>query len=169
MRKLLNKPWFVALLALAALVLIGRKYLAPATAAPEWRPEIEPPAKAVAAPVGTRPPEAAVLPPPPRPGRELRDPFALPTRASPPAPGPEAGPEPGERLHLSACWIQGDIALLVLNGRICQPGDRGRLYRIDSAALEGAWIEHAEGRSFLPVGEELVLRNSIPAPGPPSQ
>lgn len=56
---------------------------------------------------------------------------------------------------LSAIWVQGDIALALVNNRICQTGSRfGELY-IEDVATVGIWVSHPEGRDFLNLGDTI--------------
>ncbi|MFT3828724.1 MAG: hypothetical protein QM691_03360 [Opitutaceae bacterium] len=167
MRKLLNQPWFAAVLALAAIALIGGKFLgagAPgrsgvATAAePEFIP--------AEAEGGSRLSMTAALKAVQVHGA-VRDPFALPVaaEAEEPAAGPTV-PPPTERLHLSATWIQGATVLVLLNGQVCRPGETLGRFAVGEATHEGVWIVHAGERSFLPVGRDLVVTISGTATAP---
>ncbi|MBK8477546.1 MAG: hypothetical protein IPL39_14970 [Opitutaceae bacterium] len=171
MRKLLNNPWFVAVLALVALGGVAWPVLFPETSypapvahgepavvdesAPETSAEGEAPSRlSVAAAL-----KALVIP------STVRDPFALPPKPvvlRPVAVGTAV--EVVERLRLSAVWVQGAAVYLLLNGRICQPGDAVERFTVETAAVEGAWIRHAGARSFLPVGQEWVVTTSAPGP-----
>jgi hypothetical protein len=183
MRKLLNSPWFVAVLALVALVVVGQAVLfAPKDAVPS-APEAGP------QPEAQRPPEAAPssLEAAPAPAAEgaghsrlsmaqalkalshpatVRDPFALPVKPEAAEGNPlgVAVVEVVDRLRLSATWVQGQAVFLLLNGRICQPGDEIERFTVETADVDGAWIRHHGARSFLSVGQELVVKTSVPAP-----
>lgn len=169
MRKLLNSPWFVAVLALAALLFVGRAVFStpssPAPGAPVMESTDETPS-----PAGEDGAEGAprlslagalktlVIP------AAARDPFALPVRtdAADPEPGSVVMVEVVDRLRLSAIWVQGPAVFLLLNGRICQPGDTIDRFTVETAAIDGAWIGHLGGRSFLPVGQELAVPSFVP-------
>lgn len=155
MKKLLNKPWFVAALALIALVLVGRSAL-------PWLKTAEPPpsaeasaeTEAVAAPKASPSIEMALqavtVP------ATLRDPFAA--RMHPEAVSAEpAEPDSVDTVLLSALWTQNGETWVLINGRILQPGDDiGRL-KIESASQEGVWIAHWKGRNFISLGGTFTL------------
>ena len=180
MRKLLNNPAFVTVLALVALGFVGWSVLSgskpPASVVPD---DGMPVADSTAAetPAETAPEEgegparlslaaalkALVIP------ATLRDPFALPAKPVQVRQDQSGGPlvEVVERLRLSAIWVQGPAVYLLLNGQICQPGEAVDRFTVETASVEGAWIRHAGDRSFLPVGQELVVRTSVPGPASP--
>ena len=180
MRKLLNNPWFVTLLALAALGFVGWSVLSgskpPAPVVPDEAIRSEDVAVAetpsdTALEEGEGPAQlsvaealkALVIP------ATLRDPFALPAKPVAARLDQAGGPmvEVVEKLRLSAIWIQGPSVFLLLNGQICQPGEAVDRFTVETASDEGAWIRHAGDRSFLPVGQELVVRTSVPGPVSP--
>ncbi len=160
MRKLLNRPWFAVLLAVAAFLLIGREFL--------------PGSKPVNAGDGLPVPAEEELLEPENGGRlsiaaalkavrgqgTVRDPFAVPAAKADEEGEGMPEPERTERLHLSATWIQGATVLVLLNGRVCEPGETLGRFSVVSATREGAWIAHDGQRSFLPVGQDLVVRIS---------
>lgn len=173
MRKLLNKPWFVVTLALAAVLLIGRDYFLggkqPAAPAPEAVEEGLPAGEdgeTVLRLSAADALKALVLP------ATVRDPFALPPKAAATEAEQAAGapPEVVARLHVSAIWVQGASVLLLANGRVCQPGDTVDRFTIETAAIDGAWIAYPGGRSFVPVGQECTVKTTVPTvPVPLSQ
>lgn len=162
MRKHLNNPWIVALLVLVALGVVVSALRGPGAERPpaSFAAETEPEAVAEEAP---RAPttiaealKALAVP------AEVRDPFAPIARSGPDesmAIAP-AAPEIVERLHLSASWVQGATVLLLVNGRVAVPGEPVGRCGIESADVTGAWIAHAGGRTFLPVGQVLSVRHS---------
>lgn len=171
MRKLLNNPWFVAVLALVALGGVGWPLLFPETKYPapvaqgapaladEPAPETPAEGEAPARLSMSEALKALVIP------ATVRDPFALPPKTVVARVDPVGTVvEVVERLRLSAVWVQGTAVYLLLNGRICQPGDAVERFTVETAAVEGAWIRHAGDRSFLPVGQEWVVRTSAPGP-----
>jgi hypothetical protein len=180
MRKLLNNPAFVTVLALVALGFVGWSVLSgtkpPVPVVPDEgipvadTTVVETLAEAVPEP-GEGPArlsvaealKALVIP------ATLRDPFALPARPVQIRQDQSGGPvvEVVERLRLSAIWVQGPAVYLLLNGQICQPGEDVDRFTVETASVEGAWIRHAGDRSFLPVGQELVVRTSVPGPASP--
>jgi len=159
MKKLLNKPWFVAALAAIALFLVGHSVwpwlhastpagdeaAAPepdAATAPEARPSIEAVLQSISI-QGT-----------------LRDPFAPrravanETAAAEPA---AALPDLVETVTLAALWTQHGETLALINGQILQAGDAiGRL-RIESASDDGVWVRHWKGRDFIALGATFRL------------
>lgn len=87
---------------------------------------------------------------------KARDPFAARPRPEVVA-APPAEPDLVDRLHLSAIWTQANATLVLINERICAPGDEiGRL-KIESATQEGVWVSHWKGRDFVALGAEFVL------------
>ena len=171
MRKLLNRPWFVALLALAALVFVGQavfsglKNSAPTNSAVEPPPESTPADPEATAPLSVAEALKALAIP-----ATVRDPFALPARSEEAVPDLPATTvlEVVDRLRLSAIWVQGSTVFLLLNGQICQPGDTIARFAVETADVTGAWIRHASGRSFLAVGGELAAKTAAPGPAPSS-
>jgi len=158
MRRLLNKPWLVTTLALAAVALIGAQTFdltsarptAPAEATVEPEPVLD---------AGEQANHAALLAlfSTYSPGDHLRDPFTLPRK---PLRGPvpaEAAPPPMEAFRLSAVWVQGTSVLAVLNNRICSPGEHVGQLMLESVIPTGAWVVHAHGREFVPVGQEILI------------
>jgi hypothetical protein len=173
MRKLLNKPWFVAVLAVGAVVLCiwslrdqlgGTRRRAPRPAdVTVPRPAIAATEEAEgtsAADDAVRPPidavlEAIVYP------EKIPDPFARgETTIVAGQEEPESGPPPPderETVRLSGVWTQGAARLAVLNNRIVQSGDRiGRL-TVDEIQVDGIWVSHWRGRDYVPFGDEFTL------------
>jgi hypothetical protein len=162
-RKLLNKPWFVATLAAAALLLAARSLLF--QHAPEAGADggVAPTDVAAAAPDSAAPIAAAAQPAPSIEvalnalaiSRAPRDPFAVPAGPAIVAGIPVA--DFIDRAHLSAVWTQNGATLVLINDVIHQAGDViGRL-TIESATQEGVWITHWKGRDFLPLGGTFTL------------
>jgi len=165
MRKLLNKPWFVILLAVAAIAAMWSS-LAPAKK-PARVASSAPIVADAQAQTSTEPiadealPQAAIdllkqLPHP----KTSRDPFAI-TQVAQPTQDVETTPtEPDstDAVHLSALWTQNGATLALINNRICKVGDSiGRL-TIESATAQGVWLTHAKGRAFLETGKSFVLK-----------
>lgn len=169
MRKLLNKPWFVAVLALAAIGAVWYSlapYIgSPAPApAPIAEPEPEPQAEAAAEPES---PSAAIdalkqiLQ-----TKVARDPFAVASTApsAQAAAAVEAAPpEPDieETVRLGALWTQHGATLIFMNDRVHQVGDTIGRITLSKADATGVWLTHPHGETFLEVGKSFVLR--IPA------
>lgn len=167
MKKLLNNPWFVGLLAAAAIVFVTHTALkdrgvdyASADATDEYEGEFEDEwvmdEEAV---------ESAAN------GSSVWEVLDALTPSSPPAnPFDDRQAEimvdaEGEEssatlvsVHLSAIWSQGAQTLLLVNDRIHAAGDTvaelaaGDL-TIESASLDGIWLSHPDGRDFLSLGK----------------
>jgi hypothetical protein len=164
MRKLLNKPWFVAVVAIIALLLLGNAlrtslagdgYRFPGAAALTAGSasgamgdagEAEAPVKLTAREIL----RALSVP------ASVRDPFTPRQKHDL---EPEMAPEPDQidRVRLSAIWTQNNLTLVLINERICQPGDEIGRIKIDVAGQDGVWVTHWRGRDFITLGEEFVL------------
>ena len=157
MRKLLNKPWFAAVLALAAIVAVataflpgGRKFKigglglsadsadANASTNGELHMSVWSMVQKIQVPVN------------------LRDPFAIKTKAVEiveKAPAPDAV----DTVHLSAIWTQDGRTLALINDHIYEDGDEiGRL-KMESATRDGIWLSHWKGRNFVRLGSDFTL------------
>lgn len=170
MRKLLNNPWIVAALALAAVAFVGQSL---------WpmRMSGTPAAIAVVAdetvPLPADPAGPGVTTPSVDELTALtgstvrRDPFA-PSSKSPSilAAIEKARPDLLDTVHLSALWSQDGATYAVINGHVRLPGDEIGLMRIESATTDGVWLVHWKGRDHLALGGEFTLRT--PAAGPPA-
>lgn len=161
MRKLLNKPWFVALLALGAVVFVGQALLEQrrpprgrATSASAYaEPGDESDEGRAAGPATLR--EALQALPLPA---QIPDPFGMQRRGdSPGGAAKPAEPDLVETFRLSATWKQDDLVLLLLNGRVCRVGDTVGNVTIESASFGGVWLGHWKGRDFLRVGGDFTL------------
>ncbi len=162
MRKLLNKPWFVAVVAVVALAFVARATFSGGT-------RFGLGGTAAAAPAGAdseQTPEEASranlfevvrnlqLPAP------IKDPFAIHIKVDPAADKVEV-PDAVESVHLSAIWSQGGKTLVLINDRIFQKGDEiGRL-KIESANEDGVWLTHWKGRDFVRVGGNFTLNTPV--------
>jgi len=158
MRKLLNNPWFVAVMAIAALALVvhvvfsnGEKFglRGFANAGSDSSENV------TAAEDGAQTTAWSVV-------KKIqvpvagRDPFAIKVKAVEVV---EKAPEPDavDTVHLSAIWTQEGHTLVVINDRICQGGDEiGRL-KIESATQDGVWLTHWKGRDFISIGGNFTL------------
>ena len=174
MRKLLNSPWFVTSLVLAALIFLGRSYLSKPSDAVQAQPDAE----VAAGDLSANGDDGA--PPPPRSVAEAlralvippggHDPFAVIARAEAPGPNETGNPavvEVVEHLRLSASWVQNGAVLLLFDGQVCQPGDTLSQCTIEPADIDGAWVRHPGGRTHLSVGQELAVKTIVPAPSAP--
>lgn len=167
MRKLFNKPWFVGLLALAAVVFVARTFVSGSASAP--------PASVVAAAEAPADPSIPAAPlAGPRltirealaqlvtPGR-LRDPFVLDR-------GPVVKdsaektvvlPDLTESVTVSAVWVQANTTYVLVNSHVYKIGDQiGRL-TLESANREGVWLRHWKGRDFVAVGSAFTLATPV--------
>lgn len=168
MKALLSKPWFVVLLALAAVALVanslwdGGKTTSRGMLTSTDDSAALPGGEA-ATEEGAKLPINDALKALGSPKGAVRDPFAQ--RAN----EPEAttiveklvAPDWVDSLHLSALWTQNGATYTLINDRICQPGDKiGRL-KIESATQEGVWISHWKGRDFLALGHDFTLRTPV--------
>jgi hypothetical protein len=161
MRKLLNKPWVVALLALAAIALVAQSVL------DRPQPRAQRPVTAV---VEELPEDAAGLPPAASGSLaealaslsfpdQLPDPFA-PRRqraAEAVVEARESGLDVTETVRLSAIWEQDGSAFVLLNGRICRSGDSVGRITLVSIERDGVWLAHWKGRDFVRLGQDFTL------------
>jgi hypothetical protein len=165
MRKLLSKPWFVAVIAVVALLLVGHSVhsaikgpVHPAMVQSDIVAGAAVEGEAAAGDAEVERPQLAAgdalqalsIP------RNPRDPFAARPRPEVMAEKP-AEPDFEDRVRLSAIWTQNNATLVLINERIYQPGDEVGRVRIESATQEGVWITHWKGRDFLMLGVEFVL------------
>lgn len=165
MRKLLNKSWFVALLALAAIAFVGNALrpkvlvgIAPTVvtgSSPVESAAAEPTNVAVAPTSGSvddalRAVAASV---------KARDPFAVRAKlAAPEANAEEVKvPDVVDTVRLSAIWSQEGHTYLLINGHIHEVGDELSRLRIESATTDGVWLAHWKGRDFLALGADFTL------------
>lgn len=169
MRRLLNKPWLVATLALAAVALIGVQSFSLAGARPVAMPEDTAELETVMD-ADTQGRNAALfaLFSTYSPADHLRDPFMVPVKPARDLVRAEAAPLPMEAFRLSAVWVQGTSALAVLNNRICSPGETVGQLTLESVNATGAWVVHARGREFVHVGQEILIAPATqPLPSAP--
>jgi len=156
MRKLLNKPWFAGLLAIAAVAVVARVAFSGggglslgAADAAESAVEGE-----GVADTSTHAPVEAILKSLPIPAG-LRDPFAV--RAKTEVGEKLVEPDVVDTVHLSAIWTQDGQTLVLINDRILQGGDEIGRIKIESATPDGVWISHWKGRDFLSIGGNFTL------------
>lgn len=158
MRKLLNKPWFVAVMAVAALAFVARSAFSGGT-----RFGLGGAAEVAVAgnEVEQSPDEAshvnpfAVVRNLQLPG-PMRDPFAFRIKEDPTI-EKVAVPDAVDSLHLSAVWLQDGHTLVLINDRVCQNGDEIGRVKIDAVTREGVWLSHWKGRDFVRVGGNFTL------------
>lgn len=172
MKKLLNQPWFVATLAITALVMIAMSLreqfgfgpapvrTAVASRAPDAPvPEDEPDAggpEAHGAALSIPAVLASLVFP-----ATLPDPFShrgatLVAGDPEVVPGP-AIPDVAEAIHVSALWTQAGASLALVNNRIVHAGDViGRL-TVAEISRDGVWVSHWKGRDFVRCGADFTL------------
>lgn len=164
MRKLLNKPWFVILLALGA---VGAAWysLAPYFTSPQPPPPPPPEPAAVATENTVSSEDSSALPEPAKaiPQTKVsRDPFvvkkASSEQAAPTADTTPDEPDVLETFRVSALWTQHGSTLVYINGQVHQVGDNLGRVMIESATPQGVWLSNSQGREFVQVGKQLVLR-----------
>ena len=160
MRRLLNNPWVVAALAVAAIAFVGFS-LVPTTKVPSFVATAEPEAQAVTElPTSDTPHVSAqdALKQLPR-ATVTRDPFA--THATTElVQEVEQKQEPDfvDTVHLSGIWTQNGATFVLINEHVrCVGESVGRL-QIESASQDGIWLTHWKGRSFLELGKSFVLK-----------
>jgi hypothetical protein len=167
MRKLLNKPWFVAALAVTAVGLCAYESLGSPKAAKRPAridPGVVSGGAALPEPDATAPTASSLAAIEALEVASSRDPFA--PRPVPNAPAAaETATGSLETLRLGAVWLQGGEALAAINSRIFRSGETIGAATVESVTREGAWLVLPSGRKFLPVGAELT--HKVPARGQP--
>ena len=59
-------------------------------------------------------------------------------------------------IHLSAIWVQGDQTLVLINNHIHTAGDRVGDLTIDATTFDGVWVTHPNGRDFVSIGKTFT-------------
>lgn len=59
-------------------------------------------------------------------------------------------------IHLSAIWAQGDQVLVLINNHIHTAGDRVGDLTIDATTINGIWVTHPNGRDFISIGKTFT-------------
>jgi hypothetical protein len=164
MKKLLNNPWVVGALALAALALVGKSLL-PKRAANEVQvlsiqensgsesnENDSEPGRGGTTDIGVALKELPI-------SSTARDPFSTRTKAAVLTSLGDQNPVPDavDTLRLSAIWIQGATTFVVINGSIRQAGDEFSRFKIESTTRDGVWVTHWKGRDFLALGADFTL------------
>lgn len=160
MRKLLNKPWFVGLLALSAIAFVVHALL-PA----RELPVSSEPAVAEVSEETAPEPGVAVPTSPAAIRAALKDIGASPSLHDPFAPRAksvaqsERAPEPDftDTVKVSAVWIQDGKTYVLINEQIFKVGQRVGRFVVESANREGVWVSHWKGRDFVTVGGAFTL------------
>ncbi len=162
MKKLLNNPWFVAVLALVALAAVADSLRSIRGDAPVIA-EI---ASEESAGEETSSPETAASEATLRDAikeititANVRDPFAPRAKANAQLQAAEKTPPPDivETVRLTALWTQDGATYALINERIHQAGDRIGGLTLESATQEGVWVRHWKGRDFLGLGASFTL------------
>ena len=158
MRKLLNKPWFVGLMSVAALAFVAHSVFSGGTrfglGAVENSAVAGTEAEQSTDETGRTNIFAVVrnlqLPAP------MKDPFAIRIKVDPTV-EKVVLPDTVESVHLSAVWTQEGNTLVVINDRICEKGDEIGRIKIDAVTRDGVWLTHWKGRDFVRVGGSFTL------------
>jgi hypothetical protein len=170
MRKLLNNPKVVAVLALAAVAFVALSLrpqpadaivaAAPSVGDAETRADVAD--AAATAPDWTEMRAAldslAFVAHP-------RDPFSARVKSADEAAARAAKtplPDIVDTVRLSAIWTQAGATYLIINGRICQAGDQLTRMKIESATQDGVWITHGDKRDFLSLGAAFTFATPVP-------
>jgi hypothetical protein len=156
MRKLLNKPWFAAVLAVAAIVAVataffpgGGKFKIAGLGSSADVADTGVAADGEHASVWALVQKIQVP-------ANLRDPFAIKAK---PVEMVEQAPEPDvvDTVHLSALWMQDGRTLALINDHIYEDGDKIGHLKMESATQDGVWLSHWKGRDFIKLGEDFTL------------
>lgn len=163
MRKLLNNPWIVAALALAAVAFVGtslwpKPMRGVAVAAVEPSPDSTDSGEQVPVAVegaslsmeqALQSLAVTTLP---------ADPFASrPKHTAESLTEQIYVPDTTETVKLSAIWTQEGKTYVLINGQIHEAGDHIDGIKIESANQEGVWVGHWKGRDFVGLGGDFTL------------
>ena len=166
MKKLLNNPWFVGALALAAIAFVAHS-LIPANGGLATTMVVEETGAEAAAGEDSGQATATNAGSVRDAIKELqngtqssRDPFtprakfaaAVVAQAEKTLP-----PDLIETVRLTALWTQQGETYALINDRVCRVGDKiGRL-TLQSATQDGVWMTHWNGRDFIGLGKAFTL------------
>ncbi len=158
MKKLLNKPWFSGLLALAAFLFVAQSLR---------------PTAARSLPSATTDSSVSTDVAPTSPQRDipqilstlsiasnLRDPFAPRGVFSAPVADKTVAPaqvENSETFLLTAIWRQNNTSLALINGVIQAPGAQIGSILVESIQPGGIWVTHPKGRDFIMLGAPFTF------------
>ncbi len=162
MKKLLNNPWFVGVLALVAVAFVAHSLIpadggSDAAVVEEAFSDDSSSADSALANRGAVDVREAL--------KELsagavRDPFSARAKTAPTtlAQADKAPlPDLVETIRLTALWTQNGETHALINDRICRVGDTlGRL-TLEKATHDGVWVTHWKGRDFLSIGASFTL------------
>jgi hypothetical protein len=169
MKKLLNKPWFVAVIAAIAIVLVANAVMEQGKNShhaaaydesyedtgtyDEYEDTSDQP--------GSEPSDLSSI-------RRALEALATTSKEIPSDPFDDdsaeiiatavsSEPESEEMaIHLSAIWVQGDQILVLVNNHIHTAGDRIGDLTIESTTIDGIWVTHPKGRDFVAIGKSFT-------------
>jgi hypothetical protein len=162
MKKILNNPWVVGVLALAAVAFVAHS-LIPARSG----------ASVVAVEESEQVSEEPLAAEAPGGGGDIRDALKELTVASnardPFSPRAKAAavllvaaekvplPDIVETIRLTALWTQNGATYALINERIQCVGDKVGGLTVETATQDGVWVTHWKGRDFLALGASFTL------------
>jgi len=170
MRKLLNKPWFVAVMALIAIALVASSVMRPDKDSrhvadnpddvygsftytdqyDEPSDELEPCGTDISA---VRRALAAMV----TTDEEIpSDPFDDDSAELVAEAGSGDSSPTRMDVYLSAIWAQGDQTFVLVNNLICVAGDTLGDLTIESTSIEGIWVAYPDGHDFIPLGRKFT-------------
>jgi hypothetical protein len=161
MKKILNNPWVVGVLALAALAFVAHSLI----------PAVGGSATGVVEDVGANQlVDAESADPAAGAGSVLeaikelssspatRDPFSPRAKIAAQA-AVEKTPLPDvvETVRLTALWTQDGATYALLNNRVCSAGEKLGRITLETATQDGVWVSHWKGRDFIALGTAFTL------------
>lgn len=168
MKKLLNKPWFVATMAVIAIAFVANAVMEQRKPLPyaaqddlyedngdydEYDDTSDGPESEPSDPSSIRQVLEALVPA----SEDLpSDPFDDDS-AEIIALTESGEPEREEMaIHLSAIWAQGDQTLVLLNNHVYTAGDTVGDLTIKSTTIDGIWVTHPNGQDFVAIGKHFT-------------
>lgn len=168
MRKLLNKPWFVAIMAVAAIAFVANAVMnqsrKPQYTAydgtyddSEYADDYDESGDTSLnknSDISSIREALAVLVA----GREESPPDPFDDEKAKLIAMGDSNEPPQEQMAilLSAIWSQGSQTLALVNGQIVTTGDSVGDLTIESTTIDGIWVTHPNGRDFVPIGQEFT-------------
>jgi hypothetical protein len=165
MKKILNNPWVVGALALAAVAFVanslipaggGGSGVLPAEDAGAYEDTTETVVADGASDSGSIRDAMKELPQ----GSTARDPFASRKKAVAVAAATEekvTAPDIVETVRLTALWTQDGETFALINNRVCRSGEALGGLTLESATQDGVWLTHWKGRDFVAIGASFTL------------
>jgi hypothetical protein len=161
MKKLLNNPWFVGALALAAVAFVARTLIPARAGVPVAEivdsgemasSEVVTPSAGGAGDIQDALKEISVTP-------NARDPFSPRAKAAAVQTIVEKTPLPDivETIRLTALWTQDGATYALINDRIQCVGDKVGSLTVEKVTQDGVWVTHWKGRDFLGLGASFTL------------